>query len=560
MLQKPAAQPNVPQEIVSEDTVSVDKQILEERTKLALKISRFLFWGAGVIFVVAVINWAFFMQDRQSFLSSLAILPIVIPSGIFPTLIHRNQTTTGMYLMLYGLFISMALIPFLSPVSMPPIVVGYIVLIALSNMLLGVQGSRWIIGTMLPAFMANLIYATSQFASPPPEGWNQGVEVTTNAIISLLAIFIAIIVLRQVVGEQETATREARLNFRKSQKLAQVEQSQRLYLQTTVQQFIEQTTAVGEGDLTAQITLDDHDQDNDLHRLGESLNRMVTSLRSIIGQIRETASEIAAAASEIQAAATQQSANAAEQNASITQTVATVEELRSTVLQTAERTSSVVGLSQQSVQTSLNGHQTISDTVDGMNLIRQRVDNIADNTLILSERTQQVSEIIESVNQIADQSKLLALNASIEAARAGEEGKGFSVVAMEVRQLAEQSRDATARVHNILNEIQQATNTVVMVTEEGSKGVESGTTLVEQVGQAIEELTHTIEIAAQAAEQIAASTQQQTNGMDQLVAAMAQIKQASSQSAASAKQTEQSVRNLMEMSRKLEETATQYRT
>ena len=93
---------------------------------------------------------------------------------------------------------------------------------------------------------------------------------------------------------------------------------------------------------------------------------------------------------------------------------------------------------------------------------------------MLSERTQQIGEIIDAVNALADQSKLLALNASIEAARAGEEGKGFAVVAMEVRQLAEQSRGATSRVRDILSEIQDATNMAVMVTEEGSKGAENG--------------------------------------------------------------------------------------
>jgi methyl-accepting chemotaxis protein len=123
--------------------------------------------------------------------------------------------------------------------------------------------------------------------------------------------------------------------------------------------------------------------------------------------------------------------------------------------------------------------------------------------LSLSERTQQIGEIINTVNAIADQSKLLVLNASIEAARAGEEGRGFAVVAAEVRQLAEQSRRATARVGEILNEIQQATNTAVMVTEEGSKGAEHGMELVNRAGGAILKLAATLEGATQAAVQIA---------------------------------------------------------
>ena len=121
------------------------------------------------------------------------------------------------------------------------------------------------------------------------------------------------------------------------------------------------------------------------------------------------------------------------------------------------------------------------------------------------------------------------------------------MVAMAVHQLAEQSREATARVRDILSEIQQATNTAVMVTEEGSKGAEAGMELTVRAGEAIRELAATIESAAQAATQIAASTHQQTNGVDQLASAMTQIKQASSQTAASMRQTEQSVRDLTEM-------------
>jgi methyl-accepting chemotaxis protein len=177
---------------------------------------------------------------------------------------------------------------------------------------------------------------------------------------------------------------------------------------------------------------------------------------------------------------------------------------------------------------------------------------------MLSERTQQIGEIIETVNAIADQSKLLALNASIEAARAGEEGKGFAVVAMEVRQLAEQSRAATRRVSDILGEIQQATNTAVMVTEEGSKGAATGMELVNRAGMAIRDLANTIEESAQAAVQIAASTHQQSNGMNQLGAAMFQIKQANSQTAAAMEQTEQSIRDLMTMVHQMEAAAAQY--
>ncbi len=275
-------------------------------------------------------------------------------------------------------------------------------------------------------------------------------------------------------------------------------------------------------------------------------------METVLISVREVAEMLNASATEILASTTQQLASTTEQEAAVTQTVTTVEEVRSTVQQMAERAKSVSNSAQESVNVTLRGQQAVTNTVQGMQVIRERVDDIAETILMLSERTQQIGEIINSVNDIANQSKLLALNASIEAARAGEEGRGFAVVAMEVRQLAERSRQATGRVRDILQEIQQATNTAVMVTEEGSKGTDRGMQLVGEAGDAIRELAEVIEQSAQAAIQIASSTQQQTNGMDQLLGAMTSIRQATVQAAASTRQAEKSAQNLHEMARQLE--------
>src|SRR5688572_32214034 len=186
-----------------------------------------------------------------------------------------------------------------------------------------------------------------------------------------------------------------------------------------------------------------------------------------------------------------------------------------------------------------------------MELIRRRVEDIADNILELSEHTQQIGEIIATVNNLADQSRMLALNASVEAARAGEEGRGFAVVAMEVRNLADQNRDATIQVREILGEIQRATNSAVMVTEEGSKGVDSGQQKVNSAGESINELAKAIEEAAMAAMQIAASTRQQTIGMDQLTGAMRTIKHATTETVSSTMQVESSVSRLREAAKRV---------
>ncbi len=344
--------------------------------------------------------------------------------------------------------------------------------------------------------------------------------------------------------------------------LIESERQAKQRLESIVAEYVTFVRRIANGDLTSRLALTEADnQDSaaeDLYILGSNLNEMVEGLSEMASQVRHAVETIVSTASEIQVATVQQNATVLEQDSAVTQTVATVEEVRTTVQQTAERARAVASVSQQSVTVSRNGQQAVADSASGMHMIQQRVESIAETILMLSERTQQIGEIIDTVNALADQSKLLALNASIEAARAGEEGRGFAVVAMEVRQLAEQSREATSRVRGILSEIQQATNTAVMVTEEGSKGAEQGISLVERTGAVIRELSATIEDAAQTAMQIAASTHQQANGMEQLAAAILQIKAASEQTAAGTRQTEISIHNLIEMADQLEQAAARY--
>lgn len=288
-----------------------------------------------------------------------------------------------------------------------------------------------------------------------------------------------------------------------------------------------------------------------LRRLGEAVNRMLDRVQAITSEISDAVTRVESSTQEILSAAGRQIQMANEQDAVVTETTATVNEVRATVTETAERAQSVAETAQHSVDISRGGTEAVTQTISGMDIIRQRVEDIADNILVLSENTQQIGEIIATVNSLADQSRMLALNASVEAARAGEEGKGFAVVALEVRNLADQNREATVQVREILGEIQRATNAAVMVTEEGSKGVDQGQMLVNRAGDSIRELSHAIEDAAVAAMQIAASTRQQTIGMDQLTHAMRTIKKATTETLSSTTQVKANVQNLRDAANRI---------
>ncbi len=288
-------------------------------------------------------------------------------------------------------------------------------------------------------------------------------------------------------------------------------------------------------------------------QLGKAINSTLDRIQNVVSEIKRTFQQLDADTQAILDATSRQITMANEQDAVVTETTATVNEVRATVTETAERAQSVAETAQISVDISRSGMGAVSETVRGMELIRDQVRDIADNILRLSEHTQQIGEIIAAVNNLADQSRMLALNASVEAARAGEEGKGFAVVAMEVRNLADQNRDATVQVREILGEIQRATDSAVMVTEEGSKGVGQGQMLVNSAGDSIRDLARAIEEAAMAAMQIAASTRQQTIGMDQLTQAMRTIKHATTETVGSTMQVEASVQRLRQAASRVDQ-------
>ncbi|RMG87444.1 MAG: hypothetical protein D6712_05635 [Chloroflexi bacterium] len=322
--------------------------------------------------------------------------------------------------------------------------------------------------------------------------------------------------------------------------------------------YIATLERVADGELRQRLAIPDmplHTREGRmLVRLGQVINRTIERLHMITLEISHALERLDTDTQEILDATSRQITMANEQDAVVTETTATVNEVRATVTETAERAQSVAETAQHSVEISRAGLQAVNDTVAGMEMIRRKVEDIADNILILSEHTQQIGEIIATVNNLADQSRMLALNASVEAARAGEEGKGFAVVAMEVRNLADQNRDATVQVREILGEIQRATNSAVMVTEEGSKGVDQGQLLVNSAGDSIRELAKAIEEAAMAALQIAASTRQQTVGVDQLTQAMRTIKHATTETVSSTMQVEASVQRLREAANRVNET------
>jgi len=283
--------------------------------------------------------------------------------------------------------------------------------------------------------------------------------------------------------------------------------------------------------------------------LGLAFGALLT--RSITRQLRESVAQLSSSSAEILATTTQVASGSVETATAVSETTATVEEVKQTAQVASQKAKYVSESAQKASQVSQAGRKSVEGTIQGMNRIQEQMGSIAESIVRLSEQSQAIGEIIATVNDLAEQSNLLAVNAAIEAARVGEQGKGFAVVAQEVKSLAEQSKQATAQVRTILTDIQKATSVAVLATEQGGKAVEAGVKQSGEAGESIRVLAEAITEAAQAATQIAASSQQQMVGMDQVALAMDNIKQASNQNVAGTKQAEVAAQNLHELGQRL---------
>ena len=273
--------------------------------------------------------------------------------------------------------------------------------------------------------------------------------------------------------------------------------------------------------------------------------------RSITVPIREAVGKLTSTSAELLAGTTQQAAGAQEQAAAVSETTATVDEVTQTSEQGAQRAKGVGEAVQRTVETGQAGRKAVSESLAATNKVKEQVELTAENILTLAEQAQAIGEIIATVSDIAEQTNLLALNAAIEASRAGEHGKGFSVVAVEVKALAAQSKKATSQVRLILGQIQKATNTAVLSTEEVTKGVAGAIRAAGQAGDTIKVLTDTLADAAQATAQIVASAGQQAAGMSQIHQAIRNIDQVTRQNLVATRQAEQAAQDLNSLGNQL---------
>jgi methyl-accepting chemotaxis protein len=543
-----------------EEEKLLDTHLYSRRAQFALIAARYVALADAVLVILLVITWLFLRQYLQLLIIAGISTPLVVVAWLYPRFHRRDQVRVGLYVffttLLFSLFVPFLLIPEIILTT----AIGCVLILILGNLVLEDKDRLRLTVVCVLGFAVDTILQRLL-----PVTWFPSLGQTYGGIVTILfgssSLVIAAIIVRSVLLEQENLFRQSQRANLEIERRAAVEKELREHLQAVAKEYVEYMAQVGQGDLVVRLALSENGQgaEDPLIALGHNLNQMVASLHGMSLGIREAASGLSTAAAEILASTTQQASGASEQSAAISQTTTTVEEVKAIAEQSVEWARQVMDMSERTVEVSYSGKDAVAETIVGMGQIRERVEGIAENIVALLAQAQRIGEIIATVDEIAAQSNVLALNASVEAARAGEYGKGFAVVAVEVRNLARQSQQATEQVRGILSEVQKGIGAAVTATEEGTKVVEEGVRLVEQAQEVITRLGTVIEESAQVARQMAAGGRQQVSGVGQIAMSMQNINQATVQNLASTRQAEKAASDLNDLARSLTETVEQYR-
>jgi methyl-accepting chemotaxis protein len=273
--------------------------------------------------------------------------------------------------------------------------------------------------------------------------------------------------------------------------------------------------------------------------------------RSLSDQIGSAVGQVRSSSTELQAAANQQATGAKQQAAAMTEISTTISELLATSRQIAESAQRVAQNAEQTAIAARSGHGTVDLTHESISGIRRQVDQIVSHMLELGKKSQEVGAVLDIVSELAEQTNILAINATIEAAGAGEAGKRFAVVADEIRKLADRVGGSTKEVRALIEDVRSAVNTTVMATETGSKAVDAGSRQFGEVATAFRQISGLVSTATDAAREIELSTKQQSSAVEQVNVAIASVTQASVETETSAGQTLQTVSQMATLSRDL---------
>jgi methyl-accepting chemotaxis protein len=315
-----------------------------------------------------------------------------------------------------------------------------------------------------------------------------------------------------------------------------------------IRSMAEMTEKIAAGDLSRTL---DVKWGAEPGELGKALNIMARNLRLSVENIRAASLQVSSAAEEMAATVQQQASAATQQSAAVSQTTAAMEELAATAQQMSESAEQVVEATAETQEDTQQGEAAVTDAAGVMEEIKESNEKMVQEILLLGQRSQEINEVMNLINVIADQTRLIAFNAAIEAAAAGEAGRRFSVVASEVRRLADNVTDATQEINDKVKEIQAASNGLVISAEQGAKKINEGVSRGQVTSAALGTIVEKTQTVTSLAHQISLGTQQQRSATEQVVEALREVSTGAQQVAKGSQETNQVITDLLRLSEEL---------
>lgn len=358
-----------------------------------------------------------------------------------------------------------------------------------------------------------------------------------GAVTVLLLLLLGVLVLR------DSRDREARAEA----------QNQRN--QEAIRRLLNEMVDLGDGDLTIEATV----TEDITGAIADSVNQAVEEMRSLVTTINETSVRVSASAQETRATAQRLSDASEHQREEIVNASEIVRQMSASMDEMATKASHSVAVARESLDIAREGGETVSRTIEGMDNIRGQIQETSKRIKRLGESSQEIGNIVELIEDIADQTNILALNAAMQAAMAGEQGRGFAVVADEVQRLAERSTNATKQIEALVKTIQADTNEAVISMEASTSEVVSGAERAEEAGEALKRIEEVSRQIAEQIEVVAVDLIDQSDDAKAINDTMGVIQEITNQTAEGTGQTSRSIESLARMAEQLRETVARFK-
>lgn len=317
--------------------------------------------------------------------------------------------------------------------------------------------------------------------------------------------------------------------------------------QESILRLLDEMGSLADGDLTVQATV----TEDITGAIADSMNYTVEQLRSLVGTLTSTSAQVAESSQETMETAARLAQSAEQQAREVGAATQSVTDMAQSIAAVSQNATRSADVAQRSVTIASEGAQVVRETIAGMDSIREQIQETSKRIKRLGESSQEIGAIVELINDIAEQTNILALNAAIQAASAGEAGRGFAVVADEVQRLAERAGNATRRIETLVQTIQSDTNEAVGSMEQTTAGVVSGARLAENAGRALNQIESVSQELAQLIAEISDASQQQSRGASEIAGTMDVIRGFTGDTATGAASTARSVGKLAELAAEL---------